>query len=45
MLVLTFVVPFVGLMSAHNKRNPKWLIAVAVSVLLGQYLNIAVLLS
>ena len=45
MLVFTFVVPFVGLMSAHNKRNPKWLIAVSVSVLLGQYLNIAVLLS
>ncbi len=42
-LVLNFVIPFLGLMTRNSKRNLKWLSLVAVVVLIGQWLNIYLL--
>ncbi len=42
-LVLNFVIPFLGLMTRNSKRNLKWLSIMAVIVLIGQWLNIYLL--
>ncbi len=42
-LVLNFVIPFLGLMTRNSKRNLKWLSIMAVVVLIGQWLNIYLL--
>ncbi|MFA9371127.1 MAG: hypothetical protein ACERIH_05415 [Labilibaculum antarcticum] len=42
-LVLNFVIPLLGLMTRNSKRNLKWLSIMAVVVLLGQWLNIYLL--
>jgi len=42
-LVLNFLVPFLGLMTRNSKRNLKWLSVMAAIVLVGQWLNIYLL--
>jgi hypothetical protein len=42
-LVLNFLVPFLALMTRNSKRNLKWLSIIAVIVLIGQWLNIYLL--
>lgn len=42
-LILNFLTPFLGLMTRDSKRNLKWLSFIAVVVLVGQWLNIYLL--
>jgi len=42
-LVLNFVIPFLGLMTRNSKRNLNWLTVMAIVVLCGQWLNIYML--
>lgn len=42
-LILNFLTPFLGLMTRDSKRNLKWLSFIAVIVLVGQWLNIYLL--
>ncbi len=44
-LVLNFLFPFLALMTRNAKRNIKWLAMVASVVLIGQWLNIYLMLS
>ena len=39
-LVLNFLIPFLGLMTRNSKRNFKWLSVMAIVVLVGQWLNL-----
>jgi len=40
LVVFKFVIPFFGLLSQAAKKNEKWLLAICVVVLIGQYLDI-----
>ncbi|WP_372752640.1 quinol:cytochrome C oxidoreductase [Labilibaculum sp.] len=42
-LILNFVIPFLGLMTRNSKRNLKWLSVMAIVVLIGQWLNVYLL--
>ncbi len=42
-LVLNFLIPFLGLMTRNSKRNLKWLSVMAIVILIGQWLNIYML--
>ncbi|MPQ45724.1 quinol:cytochrome C oxidoreductase [Marinifilum sp. N1E240] len=42
-LIMNFLIPFLGLMTRNSKRNLKWLSFMAVIVLVGQWLNIYLL--
>jgi len=44
-LVINFLFPFLALMTRNSKRNIKWLSMVAFIVLIGQWLNIYLMLS
>ncbi len=39
-IVMNFLVPFVCLIPRPNKRNPKWLLPVAIVILLGHFLDV-----
>lgn len=42
-LILNFVIPFFGLMTNDNKRNPKVLLLVGLSILVGRYVDVYLL--
>lgn len=44
-LVLNFLIPFFTLMTRDSKRNLKWLSLIAIVVLIGQWLNIYLLVT